>query len=298
MKKKNLGIEHKLSGKKCLATMISSAVVFVCVLVGVTMNLTTLYDENFDHMGLRTFCMFTVNSNLLCALGMIMTFPFAIDGMRKKRFHLPNWLVCFLFAGVSSVALTFLISLCVLSPVKGFVLIFTGSRFFLHGLCPVLAIVAFCFFITSHVISFKESLYALVPVMLYAMVYYFMVEILGPDNGGWDDFYGFFTHIPSWVSLISFMPLTFSIATAVRLLHNRSARAFRRRADRLYELEFSGTDPRDQIEDIARNHVIADDHAIDIPLWILDVVVKNSGGKLDIDTACKLYLDAVLKKLS
>ena len=31
----------------------------------VTMNLTTLADENFDHMGLRTFCMFTVNSNIL-----------------------------------------------------------------------------------------------------------------------------------------------------------------------------------------------------------------------------------------
>jgi len=295
-KEKYLGIEHRLSGKRCLATMISSAVVFICVLIGVTMNLTTLYDENFDHMGLRTFCMFTVNSNLLCALGMIMTVPYTIDGMRKKRFHLPDWLVCFLFAGVTSVSLTFLISLCVLSPVKGFVLIFTGSRFFLHGLCPILAIAAFCFFIHSHVISFRESLYALIPVMLYAMVYYFMVEILGPDNGGWDDFYGFFTHIPSWVSLLSFMPLTFSIASVVRILHNRSCEAFRLRAEKLYEKEFSGSDPREQIEDIARNHVIADDHAIDIPLWLLHIVVRHSDGKIDVENACNLYLKTVLKE--
>ena len=175
-------------------------------------------------MGLRTFCMFTVNSNILCGIAMLMTLPYTIDGLRTKHFYLPDWMVDLLFAGVTAVGLTFLISLFILAPVKGFVLIFTGSRFFLHGLCPILAMVAFCFFITKHVISLRESLYALIPVLLYAMVYYFMVEILGPDNGGWDDFYGFFTRIPSWVSLLSFMPLTFGVATVLRVLHNRNCR--------------------------------------------------------------------------
>jgi hypothetical protein len=82
--------------------------------------------------------------------------------------------------------------------------------------------IAFCFFITSHVISLRESVFAMLPVLLYAMVYYFMVEILGPDNGGWDDFYGFFTRIPSWISLVSFMPLTFAVASFLRFLHNRN----------------------------------------------------------------------------
>ena len=215
---------QKMMRRRCLATMISAAVVAVCVCIGVTMNLTTLYDVNFDHMGIRTFCMFTVNSNILCGVGMMMTLPYTIDGMLKKDFFLPGWMVDLLFAGVTSVGLTFLISLCVLAPVKGFVLIFTGSRFFLHGVCPIVAMIAFCFFITSHFITLRESVFALLPVLLYAMVYYFMVEILGPDNGGWDDFYGFLTRIPSWISLISFMPLTFSIAAFLRFLHNRSCR--------------------------------------------------------------------------
>ena len=80
----------------------------------------------------------------------------------------------------------------------------------------------FCFFITSHVITLRESIFAMLPVMLYAMVYYFMVEILGPKNGGWDDFYGFLTRIPQWISLLSFMPLTFAIASVLRWLHNRN----------------------------------------------------------------------------
>ena len=83
------------------------------------MNLTTLYDVNFDHMGLRTFCMFTVNSNILCGIGMMMALPYTIDGLRRKSFHMPNWMVDLLFAGVTAVGLTFLISLCILAPVDG-----------------------------------------------------------------------------------------------------------------------------------------------------------------------------------
>ncbi len=143
----------RITKKRCLSALISAVVVSVCVCIGVIMNLTTLYDENFDHMGLRTFCMFTVNSNILCGLGMMQALPYTIDGLRTKSFHMPNWSVDLLFAGVTSVALTFIISLFVLAPVKGFVLIFTGSRFFLHGLCPLLAIISFCFFIPNHVIS-------------------------------------------------------------------------------------------------------------------------------------------------
>lgn len=235
-----MDIAYRISRRRCLGAMISSAVVAICVCIGVTMNLTTLYDVNFDHMGLRTFCMFTVNSNILCGIGMMMTLPYTIDGLRTKNFYLPDWMVDLLFAGVTSVGLTFLISLCILAPVKGFVLIFTGSRFFLHGVCPILAMIAFCFFISSHVISLRESVFALIPVMLYAMVYYFMVEILGPDNGGWDDFYGFFTRIPSWISLLSFMPLTFGIAAILRFFHNRNSLRLREKEAELYARETAG----------------------------------------------------------
>ena len=276
--------------------MISSIVVAVCVCVGVTMNLTTLYDVNFDHMGLRTFCMFTVNSNIFCGIAMMLTIPYTIDGMRKKDFHLPNWMVDFLLMGVTAVGLTFLVSLCVLAPVKGFVLIFTGSRFFLHGLCPVLAIIAFCFIITNHVISIKESLIALLPVMLYAMVYYFMVEILGPDNGGWDDFYGFFTRIPSWISLLSFMPLTFGVATVIRLLHNRSCRRHMQWMAVLINAEFSDKTIREQIVYVAEGRRSEKKTGnIVIPVPLIAAMIKNSGDELDLEEACDIYLHTILQ---
>ena len=260
------------------------------------MNLTTLYDVNFDHMGLRTFCMFTVNSNILCAIAMMLTIPYAVDGMREKDFHLPDWMVDFLLMGVTAVGLTFIVSLCILSPVKGFVLIFTGSRFFLHGLCPVLAIISFCFIITNHEISLKESLIALLPVMLYAMVYYFMVEILGPDNGGWDDFYGFFTRVPSWVSLVSFMPLTFGVTTVIRLLHNRSCRRQLQRKSSLIEAEFSDKTIREQIVYVAEGRRSEKKTGnIVIPVPLIAAMIKNSGDELDLEEACDIYLRTILQ---
>lgn len=291
-----MNTEQRITRNRCLGAMISSIVVAVCVCVGVTMNLTTLYDVNFDHMGLRTFCMFTVNSNIFCGIAMMLTIPYTIDGMRKKDFHLPNWMVDFLLMGVTAVGLTFLVSLCVLAPVKGFVLIFTGSRFFLHGLCPVLAIIAFCFIITNHVISIKESLIALLPVMLYAMVYYFMVEILGPDNGGWDDFYGFFTRIPSWISLLSFMPLTFGVATVIRLLHNRSCRRHMQWMAALINAEFSDKTIREQIVYVAegrRSEKKTGNIVIPVPLIV--AMIKNSGDELDLEEACDIYLRTILQ---
>lgn len=287
----------QITKKRCLSALISAAVVAVCVCIGVTMNLTTLYDENFDHMGLRTFCMFTVNSNILCGLGMLQVLPYTIDGLRTKNFHVPNWSVDFLFAGVTSVALTFIISLFILAPVKGFVLIFTGSRFFLHGLCPILAIISFCFFIENHVIAWWEALISAIPVLLYAMVYYFMVEILGPDNGGWDDFYGFLTRIPQWISLISFMPLTIGIAAILRLLHNRSVRALRQRTAALFLREFSGKNVREQVVLMADRYSRGRKRGnIVIPLWLLEAMVRIGSGGLSLPEACGLFLDTVMRQ--
>ena len=68
---------------QCIGALVSCIVVVVCVCIGVTMNLTTLYDEDFDNMGIRTFCMFTVNSNILAAISSFAIIPYAIDGIRR-----------------------------------------------------------------------------------------------------------------------------------------------------------------------------------------------------------------------
>ena len=280
----------KITKRQCQLAFFSAAVVVICVCVGVTMNLTTIADENFDHMGLRTFCMFTVNSNILCAAAMAMVIPYTLDGLRTHNYHMPRWIVDLVYMGVTAVALTFLVSLFILSPAKGFVLIFTGSRFFLHGVCPILAIVAFCFFMSEKRLTIRDSLLALIPVLIYAIVYYVMVAVLGEEKGGWNDFYGFLSRLPHWIPLTAIMPLTFLIATGIRVLHNRSYD--KRKADEsaFFTQLFADADVRRIVAAMARSHSSAKILDIVIPSRIITIMLEHSKSDATLEECCEIYL--------
>ena len=280
---------------QCICALISCAIVVICVCVGVSMNLTTIYDEDFDNMGIRTFCMFTVNSNILAAISSFAIIPYAIDGIRKKEYSLPNWVVIFMMMGTTSVALTFLVSLFILSPVKGFVLIFTGSRFFLHGVCPILNILAFCLFVTSHKIKFKQSLFALIPVALYAIIYFVMVVVITEANGGWDDFYGFATRVPVWLSATVILPLTLGITTLVRLWHNHSFVNRRKNEAKIFLDYFDGKNAEEILFEMGKARAgIQPCGDVIIPAWVIKKIVYFTDSDLCQADACKLYLDGYL----
>ncbi|MBP5631754.1 MAG: hypothetical protein J6Y21_03220 [Clostridia bacterium] len=280
----------KITRRECLLAMFSALIVVVCVCIGVTMNLTTIADENFDHMGLRTFCMFTVNSNILAAAAMAMVIPYTMDGLRTHNYYLPRWIVDVVYAGVTSVALTFLVSLFILAPVKGFVLIFTGSRLFLHGVCPILAVVAFSFFMTQKNMRFLDSLIALIPVLIYAVIYFIMVVVIGEEKGGWNDFYGFATHLPWWISAIAILPLTLLIATGLRLLHNRSRNRRKAQETAFFTETFAGADVRKIVAAMARTRSSAKTLDILVPTRVISVLLKYSGSDCTLEEATQIYI--------
>ena len=285
----------KITRRECLLALFSALTVVVCVCIGVTMNLTTLADENFDHMGLRTFCMFTVNSNILAAGAMAMVIPYTMDGLRTHNYHLPRWIVDVVYAGVTAVALTFLVSLFILAPVKGFLLIFSGSRFFLHGVCPVLAVLAFCFFMSQKRMGFWDSLFALIPVIIYAAVYFVMVVVIGEENGGWNDFYGFATFIPWWVSAIALVPISLLIATGIRALHNRSRDRRKAEETAFFTETFAGADVRKIVAAMARSRSSAKVLDIVVPTRVISILIKYSGSDCTMEEAAQIYLKEYLE---
>lgn len=282
---------------QCLFALISACVVAVCVCVGVTMNLVTIFDENFDHMGIRTFCMFTVDSNILAGLAMLLCVPYTVEGLRTGYYHLPDWVVVLMHIAVTSVSLTFLVSLFILAPFKGFVLIFSGSRFFLHGVCPVVSIITFCCFIKSHLIRIRESFLALIPVFIYAGVYFVMVVVIGEEQGGWNDFYGFATRIPLWISLVLILPLTYGIGFLLRMGHNTCCQRRREKDAALYRKAYSGSDLREVVENMARSHrkELRTKNLV-IPTQTIYYMIQNSGADLDPAEGCRRYLEAYLEK--
>lgn len=287
---------QKINMRKGVLALLFSSVVVVCVCVGVVMNLTTLHDENFDHMGIKTFCMFTVNSNILMGVSMFLVIPYAIDGLRKQYFRLPDWLVTVLYVTTTALTLTFLISLCVLAPVKGFVLIFTGSRFFLHGLCPILAIVTFCFVLKDLQLRFWTTFLSLLPVFIYACVYYTLVRIVGEERGGWNDFYGFLTRIPEWISLTCFLPLTYGIAFGLRFLHNKSRERYTKKARSNYLEAYNAHDTREVIVHMAAINSRKDTTGnIVIPYEVLRMLLSGGEDEATFEEYCILYMKECLK---
>ena len=280
---------------QCICALVACAVVVVCVCIGVTMNLTTLYDQDFDNMGLKTYKMFTVLSNIFCAISSFAIIPYAIDGIRKKEYSLPNWVVIFMMTGTTAVTLTFLVSLFILAPVKGFVLIFSGSRFFLHGLCPILNILAFCVFVTSHKITIKESLFSIIPVAIYAIVYFIMVVAIGKVNGGWEDFYGFATRISPWISGTLILPLTFGIATLIRLWHNSSFVRRRRNEAQIFLDYFEGKQADEILFEMGKARArLQPTGDVIVPTMIVKKIIYFTESELGMDDGCKIYLDGYI----
>ena len=285
---------EKRNRREASFALASAIIVVLCTCIGVTMNLVTVEDQNFDHMGIQTFCMFTVNSNILVAMGMALVIPYPIDGLRKNYFHLPNWLVSFLLAGTVAVTLTFLVSLFVLSPFKGFKLIFTGSRFFLHGVGPILSFLAFSFFISDHYISFIECFQSLVPVLIYAGIYFILAVLIGEERGGWNDFYGFNTYVPFWIPLLLLSPITFGIASSLRALHNLS---FRRLREVKVTDEYSESYLRREVADLAKEKAAEDQPHTDIviPRRFIKFLIENTDTDKTVRDVCILYLNTFLE---
>lgn len=284
---------------QCMCALISCAIVVICMCIGVVTNLTTLYDEDFDNMGIRTFCMFTVNSNILAALSAFTIIPYAIDGLRKKEYILPNWAVIFMMTGTTAVALTFLVSLFILAPVKGFVLIFTGSRFFLHGVCPILSILAFCVFVTSHKITVKQSLFSLIPVAIYAILYFVMVVVITEEHGGWKDFYGFVTRIPFWIPAILILPLTFGIASLLRWWHNHAFVNRRKNEAQIFLDYFEGKSAEYILLEMGKARAkIQPSGDVIIPMLVIQKIVYFTESDLSMESASRYYLDGYLSAVN
>ena len=284
---------EKQNKKECILSLVSALIVVLCTCSGVVMNLTTLQDVNFDHMGIQTFCMFTVLSNILVAVGMSLVIPYTIDGLRKHYFHLPNWLIAFLLAGATAVTLTFLVSLFILAPFKGFVLIFSGSRFFLHGVGPILSLVAFSFFISDHYVSYPECMLSLIPVFIYAGVYYILAVLIGEENGGWNDFYGFATYVPVWIPAVLILPVTFGISASLRYFHNRS---FMKMREVTVEDEYSEDYLKREIIYLARRNAAGDHPHSDIviPRRFIKFLIENTDNDKTVRDACIMYLNQFL----
>ena len=165
------------------------------------------------------FRYYTNDSNILTALSAALLLPFELRCVFKKDAVIPKPLSVLKLSGTTCAAVTFFIVFVYLR-VSSNINMYEQWNLYLHGICPVLAILSFCFFDGGKEISGKAGLLALLPSVVYAYIYYMMVMIRTESYGGWPDFYGFNVG-GAWKLFLGIVLLSaLLIATFLRSLHN------------------------------------------------------------------------------
>ncbi|MBO4422419.1 MAG: hypothetical protein J5879_03200 [Clostridia bacterium] len=176
---------------------------------------------------------FTVWANLLSAVASAFMIPYAAEGIRKKRFVLPRWIVLLQFSGAVSLAVTMIAALAFILPALGSPAV-TGTNFWLHVVTPALTVVLFQCVESGVAFTRRDSLSALIPLFLYMAVYFVTVVLIGEKNGGWSDFYMVGAYWSPLISALLMLAIGFAVSLILRLVQNRRAARSKRRIFRAW----------------------------------------------------------------
>ena len=279
--------------------LILSICIVILVFIIIIINLLSKPNELVEEVGVKTFRMFTVLSNMFVGISYAMSIPFAVDGIRQKNYHLPRWIVNLTFISVTCISLTFLISLCLLSPNVGFVwVMLSNTNLFLHTIIPITAISLFLFINTYHNVRFKTTFFAVIPVLIYALAYLVLAIIIGEEKGGWRDHYHFQEHMPWYLALIFIIFVTFGIANPLKLIHNRMHKRDKAITEAYYQNseEYDFPTIEEAIIKLAQDNKKFDAGGeIIVPRRIIKFWDKKYKSNKSLTYLCNIYLEEYLK---
>ena len=170
---------------------------------------------------------YTNLSNLLAGIAAAFVLFFELQNLGKAE-KCPRSVFILQYSAAVSVGLTFLIVVCFLGPMfavqgLGYFTMFSGEMIFFHLLNPLLCGVDFVLLQKQHILTRKDNFLALLPTLLYSLVYLTMVVFVGT----WDDFYNFTLgghYALSPLCMLVIYTITYGIAFLQRRLHNKMVR--------------------------------------------------------------------------
>lgn len=220
-----IALQRRRSLVALVGGLIVSFFTFAAVIMGILEAPTALTPERG---GTIVFHLFTVNSNLLSGVGAFLMLPYAVEGIQKKQFRVPKWIMVLQYSGTVCVILTLIFAMLLILPINGKSAVI-GMNLWLHVVCPLMAIVLFCSTETDKAFGCRDTLIALLPFLCYMTVYAYMVFFRGDSAGGWRDIYRMGEYIPFWLAAPLMLLITWGIALGYRYLHNRLIRSAARK---------------------------------------------------------------------
>ncbi len=174
-------------GAKRILSLVMNLLIFILVCWCLAAFFTRGGEGNMQVFGKYCFMFFTVDSNILAAVAALLLAALQLRDMISGGRNIPLWAMALKYVGTVAVSVTFFTVVCFLGPVFGFWGMFAGNNFFLHLICPLLAIFS-CFLLEAEPpLRFRSTLLGLLPTFVYGVVYIVMVVF----RRAWYDFYGF-----------------------------------------------------------------------------------------------------------
>ena len=207
---------------------------FFGIIEGVNKTITVLKENGFV-----SFIYYTMFSNLFAALAVAFVFPFTIEGIRNKRFLLPEWVAVIHYLAATSIAITMIFVLAFMSwasPENAF----GGANFVTHIICPVLILISFFQMENGHLYKWKDWLVGIIPFSIYLVIYLIEVVVIGESNGGWPDIYQIQEYISPALAVPILLLFAFAVSAAIALLSNYLTK---KRRKKMYQLWQENMDP-------------------------------------------------------
>ena len=178
------------NNKLFIASFITNILIFLLVLTGVILMMT-IGSGALGTANITVFKYFTFQSNVFMGVVAFIYAWYQLLILLGKKDKLPHVLLVFNHVGTTAVGLTFLVVIMFLAPGYGFHLMYRGANLFFHGIVPVVSMLGFMFIHKECNITFKETIFSVIPSLLYGIVYFIVVA---STNGYGDiniDFYMF-----------------------------------------------------------------------------------------------------------
>ena len=296
MKEKTISNARAINKKRFILGIVICSLVILFTFVTLTLNLINYYQHKSPESGIGTLRMFTTISNIVAAFAASMCLPFQIDGLRRDRYNLPSWIVIIMYIGAVGTFLTFFIAITLISAFQGFdKTMLIGTNLFMHTINPLLITTAFIFLTSESHIKFSRSFIPLIPVVLYMILYFVMVFVLGE----WRDHYRTNEYMPWPVTLLILVVISFGITQLLRFLHNLINSYSHTKIVEYYTKSPDFEFPRvsDAIAHLAkiesRFYHVNDD--IYIPVDIIQYLAdRYSAKKVPVDILYDIYLESYL----
>ena len=184
-----LRVMNESSVKK--SSIILNSIIFLltayattCMILGINFSGRSKEVLAFTASNMEAFKYFTVDSNVLAGITALIYLIIEAKGKELSQ-RACTFLHCLRLAAASGVTLTMLVTAFFLIPQFGkhWYILYIDNNFFFHLTIPLLCVITYIFFEPgAKILTFKQSLTGIIPMLLYAVVYTINI-ILHLGNG-------------------------------------------------------------------------------------------------------------------